>query len=54
MEEKEVSNDEEGEKVEIREEELFQVDRTPIFYTKASRHYQHNPRSKRLNHTGVV
>lgn len=32
---KEVSNDEEGEDVEIKGEEVFELDRTPLFHTRA-------------------
>lgn len=53
-EKKEVMNDENGEEVEINEEEVFQVDQKPLFYTRASGNYKQNPRCKRLSHTSVV
>lgn len=49
--ENKVSNDEEGEEVETREEEAFEVDWTSLFHTLAPGHYHESPRSKRLNYT---
>lgn len=53
-EEQEVASDREGKKVEIKEEDVTEVERTPLSYTRASGHYQQNPCSKWLNHTSVV
>lgn len=52
--EEEVANDVEGVDLEIMEEEVFYVDRKPLFCTPAPGHYQHSPRSMRLNHTRDV
>lgn len=52
--EKETKTDRESDKVEIKEEKLFVLERTPLFYTKASGYYEHNPRRKELNHTSIV
>lgn len=40
-----------GCKVEIMEEEAFEVERTRLFYTRAPGHYQQNPRRRRLKYT---
>lgn len=39
-EEKVVGNDVEGNKHEIKEQEMFQLGRTPLFYTQAPLHFQ--------------
>lgn len=54
MKEKNVANHEEGEEVEVRDDEVFEVEETPLFYTRATGHYLQNLWRKRLNHTGVV
>lgn len=51
---KDSSNARKGKEVEIKEEELFTVERTPLFYNQAPGHYQQNPESKRIKHTSVV
>lgn len=33
---------------------MFEVKRTPLFYTRGSGHYQQSPRIKKLNYTSVV
>lgn len=46
-------NDEEGEKVDIKQEEVFEVEQTPLFSTRAFSYYQQHPPAKRLNHKSV-
>lgn len=53
-EKKEIENAEEGEEVEIREEGVFEVEQTPLLYTRASRYYKERLRSKIIIHTSVV
>lgn len=40
---KEAANDGEDEKVQIRKEEVFEMERTPSLNIQAFRHYQQNP-----------
>lgn len=53
-EEKEVANGEEGEEVEIKEMEVFEVYQTLLCYTRAPSHYQQSLQSNRLNHTSFL
>lgn len=48
------SNGGKGKKVEIKEEEAFEEERTPFFFTGAPSHYQQSRQTKKLNHTSVV
>lgn len=43
----------EGEEVEVKEEKVFDVELTPLFYTQAPGPGQQNHRSNRLQHTSV-
>lgn len=36
------------------EEAVFELELTPLFYTQAPGHNQRNPRTKKLNRTGVL
>lgn len=38
----------------LREEEVFEVKLTPLFYTQAINHYHNNPWNERREHTIVV
>lgn len=49
-----VGNDGEAEEVEMKEEEMFEVEQVPLFYTRAPGDYKKNEQSKRLIHSSVV
>lgn len=49
-----MGNDVEGAEFEIREEEAFEVKPTFLYYTRAPRYDQQNPRNKRRNRTSAV
>lgn len=51
---KKVANVAEGKEVDINKEELFPLEQTSFFYTRAPGHYQLRPRSKLLNDQSVV
>lgn len=53
-EEKKVTNDGEGKEVETKEDEVIEVDQTPLLYARGPGHCHQNPWIKRLKHTNVV
>lgn len=53
-EKKEVAKDGKSEGVEIREEDVFEMVRSPLFYTGAPVHYQPRTQSRSLNRQIVV
>lgn len=49
-----VSNDEETEKAKINEENLFEMEQTPLLYTRPTGHHQQEEPSKRVSQKFVV
>lgn len=47
-------NDGEGEEDGMKEKEVFEAQRTALFYTPAPGQYLQNRWSKKLNHTSVI
>lgn len=41
-------------KVEVKWEEVFEMERTPLLYTRAPGHFQENQQIERVSHTDVI
>lgn len=51
---REAANNAEVKEIEKRQEEMFEVEQRPLFYTRARQNYHENPWSKRQNQTIAV
>lgn len=54
MEKDEIANGGEGEKDEIREKDLFEVEQKPLLYTRPPGRYHQNVRRERVNHKSIL
>lgn len=54
MKERKAANDGEGGEVDIRQEEVIDVEQTPLFDTQSPGYYQQNQCGKRRNYTRSV